>query len=198
MSRYRRAKGGKTFFFTVVTYKRKRILCLDVSREVLRQVISELKRSRPFTVEAWVLLPDHIHCIWTLPEGDADYSMRWGWIKKEFTKRIRMGCVYHANPNDVDQPMLFVGTAHPTVTASRVSHRDGTIWQRRFWEHMIRDEGDFRSHCDYIHFSPVKHGIVQRARDWPYSTFHQFVERGTYPESWGGSEIPFPDGVGGE
>ena len=226
MSRYRRARSGRTFFFTVVTHGRRPILCADRSRAVLRAVLQEVRQARPFTIEAWVLLPDHIHCIWTLPEDDTDYSMRWGWIKKEFTKRVRAtgvnaggngsveekvgaaSCVGTAHPTGSVKEM--VGTAHPTthvlgktvaagmVSASRRRKREGTIWQRRFWEHMIRDEADFRVHCDYIHFNPVKHGLVTRPVDWPYSTFHRFVKEGLYPESWGASWIDFPQQLGDE
>ena len=98
MSRYRRARDGNTYFFTVVTFKRQPILCLDICRKALREVIDEVKLSHPFKIEAWVLLPDHLHCIWKLPEGDVDYSMRWGLIKKEFSKKVKNS----------------VGTAHPT------------------------------------------------------------------------------------
>ena len=234
MSRYRRARSGRTFFFTVVTHGRRSILCEDRSRAVLREALRELRQARPFTIEAWVLLPDHIHCIWTLPESDSDYSMRWGWLKKEFTKRVRapvveggangsaevmvdaasrVGTTHPAtagNRGGEGRVTQMVGTAHPTIhepgktvatgmpSASRLRKREGTIWQRRFWEHMIRDEADFRVHCDYIHFNPVKHGLVTRPVDWPYSTFHRFVKEGLYPESWGASWIDFPQHLGDE
>jgi len=239
MSRYRRARYGRTFFFTVVTHRRRPLLCEDRSRRVLRGILQELRQARPFTIDAWVLLPDHIHCIWTLPENDTDYSMRWGWIKKEFTKRMRTaggegcgdgswkemvgGAIHVGAAHLTAYPTVgdgggngrvaqMVGTAHPTTTtpatgntvaagmlsASRLRKREGTIWQRRFWEHMIRDEADFRVHCDYIHFNPVKHGLVTRPVDWPYSTFHRFVQAGLYPESWGASWIDFPQHLGDE
>jgi putative transposase len=156
------------------------ILCQEESRAVLREVIQELKQEHPFTIVAWVLLPDHIHCIWSLPDGDTDYSMRWGWIKKEFTKRIR--------------PLIH--TAQPTP--SRTRHQEGGVWQRRFWEHQIRDDADLAAHCDYIHFNPVKHGLVESPRDWLYSTFHQFVRRDVYPQSWGGPPTDWPADMGGE
>jgi putative transposase len=258
MPNYRRAKNGEAFFFTVVTHRRQPILCHEASRTILREVIREIKVSHPFDIEAWVLLPDHMHCIWRLPGGDRDYSMRWGWIKKEFTKRIRgfegfrfevddEGMVGGAHPtriggaeNDADMRNLtgmvgtahptgmggklggrdvgiVVGTAHPTAksgarnhaqgsdvsgtadpTSSRMRHREGMIWQRRFWEHMVRDDDDFRAHCDYIHLNPVKHGLVESVVEWPFSTFHRFVRKGIYHESWGGGGVEFPEGLGNE
>lgn len=140
----------------------------------------EVRASHPFEIEAWVLLPDHIHCIWQLPEGDRDYSMRWGLIKKEFTKRTKG----------------LVGTAHPTI--SRERHREGTVWQRRFWEHQIRDEKDFSVHFDYIHYNPVKHGLARSPKDWLYSTFHRYVKAGVYAMEWGMSEIDFPEAIDSE
>jgi putative transposase len=180
MPNYRRVYDGHTFFFTVVTWQRQPILCTEPSRRVLRAAIEELRATRPFTVEAWVLLPDHLHCIWTLPEGDTDYSMRWGWIKKVFTTRIR--------------------DALPTLTppASRRRRHEGAVWQRRFWEHRIRDEADFAAHCDYIHYNPVKHGLVAAPREWPYSTFHRLVTAGRYLPDWGGPAAEPPQGIGGE
>jgi len=180
MPEYRRSRLGNTYFFTLVTYKRQPILCLDESRETLREVIRETCGLYPFEIKAWVLLPDHIHTIWELPEGDTRYSMRWGFIKKEFTKRLKTS--FAAAP----------------VTRSRLRKREGNIWQRRFWEHTIRDDGDYRTHVDYIHYNPVKHGLVARAVDWEYSTFHRYRQEGLYPEDWGGAEIPFPKSFGGE
>jgi len=180
MSRYRRARDGNTYFFTVVTFKRQPILCLDICRKALREVIDEVKLSHPFKIEAWVLLPDHLHCIWKLPEGDVDYSMRWGLIKKEFSKKVKNS----------------VGTAHPTK--SRERHREGTIWQKRFWEHQIRDEKDFAAHCNYIHYNPVKHGLVKVPKDWLYSTFHRYVRAGIYPMEWGRCEVDLSEDIGSE
>ncbi|MFQ5428386.1 MAG: transposase [Thermodesulfobacteriota bacterium] len=171
---------GNTYFFTVVTYKRQPIFCFDESRVTLREVISETRRLFPFEIKAWVLLPDHLHTIWELPEGDTRYSMRWGFIKKEFTKRLKTS----------------LSTA-PT-TRSRLRKREGNIWQRRFWEHTIRGEGDYRTHFDYIHYNPVKHGLAARAGDWEYSTFHRYRQEGLYPPDWGEAEIRFPENFGGE
>lgn len=186
MSNYRRARNGSTYFFTVVTHKRRPILCLEKSRITLRRILLDLKQIRPFVIKAWVLLPDHIHCIWTLPEDDRDYSMRWGWLKKEFSKRMRKIKAFED----------LVSTPDPG--SSRTRQRDENVWQRRFWEHMIRDDDDYRMHCDYIHFNPVRHGLVSRPRDWPYSTFHKYARNGVYRESWGGFETTFPEGVCGE
>ncbi|HEX9883594.1 MAG TPA: transposase [Desulfobaccales bacterium] len=171
MPSYIRAKmsGGK-FFFTVVTYRRRKILTEPESRYILRQVVDEVRRQYPFFVDAWVLLPDHLHCLWTLPEGDEDFSKRWGLIKAVFSRKIK-------------------GNFHKMelMTDSKERHREGTIWQRRFWEHQIRDDADFERHFHYIHYNPVKHGLVPQVRDWPFSTFHRYVEEGLYSLDWGGN-----------
>ena len=174
MSNYRRSYEGNTYFVTVGTYQRQPILCLDESRKALRDAINEAREAHSFKIKAWVLLPDHLHCIWELPDGDSNYSMRWGMIKKEFTKKIRG----------------MVGAAHPTE--SRIKHREGAIWQRRFWEHKIRDDMDFRVHCDYIHYNPVKHGFANTPMNWEYSTFHSYMEDGIYSKEWG---IKVPDTI---
>jgi putative transposase len=179
MPNYRRVRDARTYFFTVVTWQRQPILCLDLSRRILRELVDALRATRPFDVDAWVLLPDHLHCIWTLPEGDPHYSARWGWIKKELTRRI-------ADRGDILAP-----------SASRRRHREGGVWQRRFWEHRIRDETDFVTQCDYIHYNPVKHGLVSAPRDWPYSTFHRFARAGRYPADWGAAvNSPSTSGFG--
>ncbi len=176
MPNYRRTQSpGATFFFTVVTYRRQPLLTLPESRQILRRVIVEVRRRYPFHVDAWVLLPEHVHCIWTLPAGDRDFSKRWGLIKAGFSKQAAV--LFH-------RPEW--------TTASKAKHRESTIWQRRFWEHQIRGQNDFNRHVDYIHWNPVKHGHVQRAADWPYSTFHRYVAEGVYTQDWGGAnEDPF-------
>jgi putative transposase len=185
MPNYKRARFGSTYFFTVVTYRRRKFLCLEPCREILRDVINQARASYPFTIEAVVLLPEHLHCIWKLPENDTNYSMRWGWIKKEFTKRAR----------DVVEKM--VGTADPT--ASSVRHREGNIWQRRFWEHQIRDQKDYNAHVDYIHYNPVKHGLTKAPKDWKYSSFSRYVKDGFYDREWGaGCDITFDEAIGYE
>ncbi len=186
MVNYRRARDGNTFFFTVVTHQRQPILCLEENRKALKSIINEVRARYPFTPEAWVLLPDHLHCIWKLPEGDSDYSKRWGLIKKEFTKHCRSGFARQNNGTEKS------GTARPT-------RRDGNIWQKRFWERMIRDEKDYAAHCDYIHYNPVKHGWAQSPKDWPYSTFYRLAEAGHYRLNWGASESPnIDDTIGHE
>ena len=180
MPNYRRAMEGNTFFFTVVTYQRKPILCHEKSRLLLRKIIRDVRQLYPFSAEAWVLLPDHMHCLWQLPEGDKDYSLRWGLIKKNFTKEAK----------------IWLKT--PEAINSRKKHREGTVWQRRFWEHMIRDEQDFSAHADYIHYNPVKHGLSKAPMDWTYSSFHRFVREGLYPKDWGAAPIELSQDVGSE
>ena len=181
MADYLRARHGNTFFFTVVTYGRQPILCLDQSRPLLRQAIHHVRQSHPFLIHAWVLLPDHMHCIWQLPDGDTDYSKRWGIIKSRFSKGV--------------QSFLNLAPANN----SRRKHRELTVWQRRFWEHMIRDEGDYTNHCHYIHYNPVKHGLVTSPGAWPYSTIHRFMEAKMVPPDWGMARgINIPDGIGRE
>lgn len=169
MPRYLRPKSAEgTFFFTVVTFDRRKILTLDISRQILANAIAEVQTQYPFFLEAWVFLPDHIHAIWTLPDGDTDYSKRWGLIKAKFSKE--------------GKPFF-----HPQQSAnsSRIKRRETTIWQRRFWEHTIRDDADYSRHVDYVHYNPVKHGLSKHAREWPYPSFHRYVREGFYPENWG-------------
>ena len=164
---YRRAqiKGG-TYFFTVVTYNRRKFLCQPSSIERLRASIGTVMKTYPFKIDAIVILPDHIHCIWTLPAGDHDFSTRWRLIKSRFTQAIK------ANFNEI-------------VSPSRRQKQEQAVWQRRFWEHLIRDERDFNHHIDYIHFNPVKHGLVKAPKDWRYSSFYRYVQAGWYDEDWG-------------
>jgi putative transposase len=165
----------------VVTYRRRKILTEPESRLALREVIYEVRQKYSFAIDAWVLLPDHLHCIWTLPEGDADFSRRWGLIKAKFSRRARTLLHYDH-----------------LMTDSKEYHRECTIWQRRFWEHQIRDEDDLRKHLDYIHYNPVKHGLVVNVADWPYSTFHRFVRQGFYPPNWGENIAFDPEHIFGE
>ncbi len=168
MPEYRRSfLPGGTFFFTIVTYHRKSILTSQKAREILHSAMEDVNRRYPFSMDAICLLPDHIHCIWTLPEGDTNYSIRWGEIKKQFTKS------YH---------QLFGNEGNNT--ASRLARGEATIWQRRFWEHTIRDEDDLNQHLDYIHYNPVKHGLVETMDDWQWSSFHRYVKMGYYGEAW--------------
>jgi len=194
MPDYIRSRFGNTYFFTVVTYQRRPLFSIEQCRVLLRDILKEVQALHPFNIEALVLLPDHLHCIWKLPDSDVDYSMRWGLIKKEFTKQIKnlfAGRAALAKEAKCAPPAI--------VTRSRERHREGTIWQRRFWEHQIRDESDFRAHCDYIHYNPVKHGLVNAPRDWAYSTFNRYVRDGLYEPEWGAErELKFELVVGKE
>jgi putative transposase len=170
MPNYRRAIApGATFFFTVVTYRRRVLFDREEARQILRAAVHETRRRHPFAIDAWVLLPEHMHCIWTLPRDSSDFSMRWNLIKAGFSRRAKSFC-------HVDEWM----------SDSKRKHRETTIWQRRFWEHQIRDEREYQVYMDYTHFNPVKHRLVERVVDWPYSTFHRYVRLGIYPDSWGG------------
>lgn len=168
MSNYRRSNiAGGTYFFTVNSFRRRPILTTDSLRHALRTAVQNTRLTHPFEIDAWVLLPDHLHCIWTLPEGDADFSVRWSMIKR----MVSQDCADDFSAAD--------------LSASRLQRKESSIWQRRFWEHQIRDDEDFARHVDYIHWNPVKHGLVQRALDWPHSTFHRYVEQGVLVPDWG-------------
>jgi putative transposase len=169
MPTYRRwyVEGG-TYFFTVVSHLRRPILTTEWGRRCLRSAIDAVRRRRPFDMPAIVLLPDHLHTIWTLPPGDSDYSTRWRLIKARFTSSY-----------------LACGGSEIHVSRSRRKRRERGIWQRRAWEHTLRDEHDFDRHFDYIHWNPLKHGLVQAPRDWEWSTFHGWVESGVYEIEWG-------------
>ena len=174
MSRYRRSHApGATFFFTVNTLARRPVLTTAPVRRALREAIAEVRLGTPFIVHAWVLLPDHLHCIWELPPGDADYGIRWSVIKR----RVTQACA-----GDSEEPSA-------QRSSSRVKRREGAFWQRRFWEHQIRDENDFARHVDYIYYNPVKHGHAKLVSDWPYSTFHRFVKEGIYARDWAGASL---------
>lgn len=169
MSRYRRSlTTGATFFFTVTSYRRRPILAHAEVREALREAIEHVRTTMPFTIDAWVLLPDHLHAIWTLPPDDAAFGKRWGMIKAHVSKN----CAHLIDTQIVR-------------SASRVSRRESDFWQRRFWEHQLRDERDYERHVDYLHYNPVKHGLVSQVAEWPHSTFHQYVKRGVYANAWG-------------
>ncbi len=170
MSNYRRAKlGGASYFFTLIAYCRRPILCDNTVRQALRNAVEATRREHPFSIDAWVLLPDHLHCIWTLPSNDADFPLRWSKIKR----RTSLACRDAYRDDRLSTP-------------SKRKRRESTLWQRRYWEHLIRDDDDFSHHLDYIHFNPVKHGLADAAGKWPYSTFHRLVASGTYPENWAG------------
>uniref|UniRef100_A0A7V4GAD6 Transposase n=1 Tax=Desulfobacca acetoxidans TaxID=60893 RepID=A0A7V4GAD6_9BACT len=164
----RSRKPGGAFFFTVVTFQRRRLFEDLRKCETLINIIVAVQQELPFTMDAWVILPDHIHSLWTLPPEDSDYSKRWGLIKAKFSKAVSRKESRSAR-----------------LTGSRIRHRESTIWQRRFWEHQIRDEKDLQLHLNYIHFNPVKHGLVKSPAQWPYSSFQEYVQRGLYPANWG-------------
>jgi putative transposase len=148
MSNYRRTNvAGGTYFFTVNTLCRVPVLTKAPVRAALREAIRQTRLSHPFDIDAWVLLPDHLHCIWTLPAGDAEFSIRWSKIKRYVSQQC--GESYGVN----------------RVSASRIKRHESGLWQRRFWEHQIRDERDCARHVDYIHWNPVKHGLVGRTVD---------------------------------
>jgi putative transposase len=156
---------GGCYFFTVNLLERRGNALLTERIELLRETVRRVRRSRPFNIDAWVVLPDHLHAVWTLPPGDNDFSTRWRLIKT-----------------------FFVHGVPKTERLSRVRREGGerAIWQRRFWEHAIRDDEDYAAHMDYVHFNPVKHGLATSPADWPYSTFRACVSRGVYPEDWTG------------
>ena len=162
--RYRRATvAGGTYFFTVNLAERRRTILVD-EVETLRMVIREVKQRHPFHIDAMIILPDHLHAVWTLPVGDHDFATRWMLIKAGFSRRIAAG--ERRNP-------------------SRASKGERGIWQRRYWEHLVRDDGDYARHVDYVHFNPVKHGHVTRAADWPYSSIHRYIASGVITPDWG-------------
>ena len=177
---------GGTFFFTVVTANRKPIFAEQKNIATLREAFFRIRLKRPFELDAAVVLPDHLHCIWTLPPGDSDFSTRWRLIKTRFTK----GCDFARS----GYAMLTRPTPAQIV---KIKISQSEVWQHRFWEHVLRDETDYRRHVEYIHYNPVKHGYVKAPLDWPYSSFRRYVKAGTYPQDWG-SDVPLLDGVGKE
>lgn len=164
--RRRRVPGG-TYFFTVVTTRRASFLCDPSARVLLRNCLRKTRENHPFTIDAIVLLPDHLHTIWTLPPGDCDYSLRWSSVKGNFTRR-----------------WLRADGAERAIRSGRRSERRREVWQPRFMEHTIRDDEDRIAHFDYLHYNPVKHGLVRCPRDWPHSSFHRHVREGVYPPNW--------------
>jgi putative transposase len=161
---------GASYFFTLVTADRRGFLCDPDPVALLRAAFRFVMDRHPFEIDAFVLLPDHLHCIWTLPAGDRAYPLRWNLIKARFTR-------------------LCPASLKPPPPDARRRKREQSVWQRRYWEHQIRDDGDFQRHADYIHWNPVKHGLVQRPGDWPHSSFHRFVRLGLLPEEWGAGVV---------
>jgi putative transposase len=153
---------GGTLFFTVTLLEHRRKL-LTEHIDILREVFKSARQRRPFTIEGIVILPDHRHCIWTLPAGEADFSTRRHDIKARFAAQITNG---------------------ERLSTRRLKKKERGIWQRRFWEHVIRDERDYERHMDYIHYNPLKHGYVKRVMDWPHSSFQRYVHLGIYNFEW--------------
>jgi putative transposase len=175
MSNYRRTLiTGGTYFFTVnLADRRSRLLTEQIER--LRQSYRHIQQTQPFEMIAICILPEHLHALWRLPPDEADYSTRWQRIKAQFSKGLPV---------------------HPERSASQARRNEKGLWQRRFWEHCIRDEQDLQRHIDYIHYNPVKHGWVQSVIDWPYSSFHRYVRAGRLPGHWAGNgDIAQHEGV---
>jgi REP-associated tyrosine transposase len=169
MPDYRRNRvSGGTFFFTANLLERTSSI-LVTHIEALREAVRKVRARRPFHIDAWVVLPDHMHAVWTLPPDDSDYSSRWKEIKIAFAKAL---------PKTERR------------SAVRAAKGERGIWQRRFWEHTIRDDRDYAAHVDYVHINPVKHGLVACVRDWPHSSFHRCVARGVYSPDWAGGGVP--------
>ena len=167
MPDYRRAwHPGGIYFFTLNLLRRHDNDLLIRHIDSLREAVRRVRQAHPFEIHGWVVLPDHLHCVIRLPPGDADFALRLRLIKVAFSKAV---------PRE--------------EWRSAVRRRWGErgIWQRRFGERLIKDDADYRAHMDYVHFNPVKHSLVRRMRDWPYSTFHGLVTEGVYPIDWGGS-----------
>ena len=176
---YRRAFiPGGSFFFTVVTESRRPLFADTRNVVTLRAAFRVVRINYPFTLAAGVVLPDHLHCIWTLPPGEADFPTRWRLIKTWFTK--------HCDP-----------AFRMNRNGSRILKGEQSLWQHRYWEHAIRDDIDYRRHVEYIHYNPVKHGYVKSAKDWEHSSFHRYVSEGSYPQEWGAGEKDF-EGIGHE
>ena len=172
MTEYRRLYVPEgMYFFTVVTHKRIDLFSNPSARVILRTAISQVRKKWPFEITAFVLLPNHLHTLWKLPQNDSDFSTRWRLVKDKFTQLYRQN-----NRSDVN------------LSDSRLKKGEKTFWQRRFWEHWIRNENDFKNHIDYIHYNPVKHGYVGKVKNWQWSTFHRYVKLGWYDEEWGSTE----------
>ena len=174
MSRYRRPRiEGGTFFFTAALADRSGDLLVR-HVEHLRGAYRFVVDRYPFETIAICILPDHLHAIWSLPNGDWNFALRWSLIKSKFSRCLPIGAMR---------------------SPSNIAKRDKGIWQRRYWEHAIRNENDLARHVDYIHYNPVKHGYVTQACDWPHSSFHRYVARGALPMDWGGN-VNVPEAIG--
>jgi putative transposase len=172
---YRRSDvAGGTFFFTVnLADRSSRLLITHINR--LRDSVRKVQRAHPFEIVAMVVLPDHAHAIWTLPAGDCNYPLRWALIKAGFSRQL---------------------VKVETVSEARRRKRERGIWQRRYWEHQLRNETDLARHVEYIHINPVKHGHVKTAVDWPYSSIHRYVRQGLLPVDWAVNTAQSESGFG--
>ena len=157
-----------TYFFTIVTYCCRPLFKNSDNIELLRSAVAKVKIEKPWKIIAAVILPDHIHFIWQLPPDDSNYSPRISRLKVLFTRAYKA-----QNPNNLE------------ISRSRYRHRESDVWQRRFWEHLIKDEADLQQHLDYIHNNPVKHKLVSCPHLWKYSSFLRWVEKGRYTLDWG-------------
>ena len=178
MPNYRRWRlEGGTFFFTLVTYERRKTFVCPLARRLLREAMVKVRRIRPFRQLAIVLLPEHLHLLWRFPENDTDYSTRLGGLKQSFTRA-----------------WLAAGGQEGSLSTARRRQEYRGVWQKRFYEHTIRDYRDFKRHLDYIHANPVKHGLADRPRGWRWSSFHRYVILGEYDPDWYGP-VELPGGV---
>src|SRR5258705_12945496 len=175
MTSYRRSRvAGATYFFTVNLAQRSQALLVEHVAS-LRAAFKYVRIRHPFTVAAIVILPDHLHAVWTLPPDDNDFALRWPLIKTAFSRGLFL------NENR---------------SFSRQAKHERGVWQRRYWEHLVRDEDDLSRHIDYIHMNPIKHGLVTRLADWPHSSFHRYVRTGVLPMDWAGDIASDGNGYG--
>ncbi|MCW9043822.1 MAG: transposase [Pseudopelagicola sp.] len=195
MSSYRRPNiPGARVFFTVALARRGASLLVD-EIEVLREAVRVTRARRPFGIDAWVVMPDHMHCVWSLPEGGANYSERWGTIKARFSRDVRRKVSRAGFSPPTDLPVVQSGRYAGLKPGLREDKREAGIWQRRFWEHHIRDEADYTAHVRYCWINPVKHGFVARAVEWSYSSIHRYIRAGMVEAEWSGA---VPEGMFGE
>jgi putative transposase len=176
MRHYLRSQSGQVFFFTVVTYERREILTTDLGRTALRTAIQAVRADHPFQITAIVVLPDHLHTVWELPAGDSDYSSRWRLLKSSFTRA-----------------WTKQGGEEGFTGRSRERKGERAVWQRRFYEHTCRDAADLKRCVDYVHVNPLKHRLVGRVIDWPWSSFHRYVRLGEYSSEWGSRDVWYGD-----
>jgi len=167
--KYRRIfNSGKSYFFTIVTSKRQPLFKNEEAVQLFSDALRHVMTTHPFTQDAFVIMPDHIHCVWSLPEGDTDYSTRWVLIKEWFKQQAKLRGM------------------------------NTECWESHYWEHCLEDDRDYQSHLEYIHYNPVKHGLSKSALAWPHSSFRQYVALGLYQHNWGSGKLVLPDTIGSE